>query len=112
MTKCDSAGERMIVRMRREMNVWERLDHPHVAPLRGFIMDHDGTPGLVSPWYSEGNVLNYLKNNPFADRRKLVRDVADGLAYLHGQTPSIVHADIKGVSYLFHALRLKTYNFN
>ncbi|KAG8967635.1 hypothetical protein FRC03_009664, partial [Tulasnella sp. 419] len=85
-------------RMQREMDVWRRLDHPNIVPMKGYILDSesDENPSLVSPWYSNGNMLEYLSRNPFADRKKLVRQVAQGLIHLHNQSPAIVHGDIKG----------------
>lgn len=80
--------------MYREVNIWHRLDHLRVVPLRGYSLDSDGTPCLVSPWFENGDVLTYLKKHPFADRRRLVRQVAEGLIYLHSQ--DVVHGDLKG----------------
>lgn len=80
--------------MYREVNIWHRLDHLRVVPLRGYSIDFDGTPCLVSPWFENGDVLTYLKKHPFADRRRLVRQVAEGLIYLHSQ--DVVHGDLKG----------------
>ncbi|KAG8936017.1 hypothetical protein FRC02_004929 [Tulasnella sp. 418] len=91
-------GVRMEKRMHREMEVWQMLDHPNVVPLKGYVLDPDSdeSPSLVSPWYSNGNVLEYIARNPFADRKKLVRQVAQGLIHLHNQSTAVVHGDIKG----------------
>ncbi|KAG8855843.1 hypothetical protein FRB96_006665 [Tulasnella sp. 330] len=94
MRNDDSASDRMQTRMYREVNIWHRLDHLRVVPLRGYSLDLDGTPCLVSPWFENGDVLTYLKKHPFADRRRLVRQVAEGLIYLHSQ--DVVHGDLKG----------------
>ncbi|KIO27245.1 hypothetical protein M407DRAFT_23553 [Tulasnella calospora MUT 4182] len=50
----------------------------------------------ISPWSKNGDVYQYLKKNPNADRRTLIHDVAEGLLYRHTRNPPIVHADIKG----------------
>ena len=64
---------------------------------------------------SNGHVVSFLKHNPTADRVQLVSraaphspdtifsrkhkvvDIAQGLEYLHGHNPRIVHGDLKGV---------------
>ena len=69
---------------------------------------------LISEWCDGGNIKEYLRHNPRADRHALVRfvsmstvsecvfmfsqikDVCRGLAYLHSR--GIVHGDIKPVS--------------
>ncbi|KAG8909526.1 hypothetical protein FRC00_009934, partial [Tulasnella sp. 408] len=87
---------RMHKRMTRETSIWGRLVHPNVVPLRGYSLDEDGTPAIVSRWMDNGDVLTYLARHHFADRRKLVRQVAEGLLYLHSQKPPVVHGDLKG----------------
>ncbi|KAG9005044.1 hypothetical protein FRB94_001867 [Tulasnella sp. JGI-2019a] len=94
MRNDDSVSGRMQIRMYREVNIWHRLDHSRIVPLRGYSLDSDGTPCLVSPWFDNGDVLSYLRKHPFADRRRLVRQVAEGLIYLHSQ--DVVHGDLKG----------------
>ncbi|KAG8941296.1 hypothetical protein FRC04_004615 [Tulasnella sp. 424] len=80
-------------RLAREITTWSTIAHPNVAPILGFA----ATPivSLISPWYENGNVRDYLKTAPNADRLKLSLDIAKGLAYLHSRTPEIVHGDLK-----------------
>ncbi|KAG9042334.1 hypothetical protein FS837_011014, partial [Tulasnella sp. UAMH 9824] len=90
--------DRTHLRVQREASVWHSLGHhPRVVELLGYAVV-DGNPCLISPWSKNGNVYQYLKKNPDADRRALILDVAEGLLYLHTRDPPIVHADIKGVS--------------
>ncbi|KAG9050533.1 hypothetical protein FS837_004717 [Tulasnella sp. UAMH 9824] len=88
--------ERMRKRMNRETEIWSRLNHPNVVPLRGYALQDDGTPMIISPWFEHGDVHNYLEDYPDADRKKIVRQVAEGLVYLHSQDPPVVHGDLKG----------------
>lgn len=85
--------QRMVGRLAREITTWSTIAHPNVAPILGFA----ATPivSLISPWYEMGNVRDYLKTAPNADRLKLSLDIAKGLAYLHSRTPEIVHGDLK-----------------
>jgi len=79
---------------------------------------------IVSEWMPNGNVVEYIKSNPEANRLCLVSlpcihcevlglrlstidpqlsEVASGVAYLHGL--GIAHGDLKGVCYhVLHSL--------
>ncbi|KAG9048475.1 hypothetical protein FS837_012784 [Tulasnella sp. UAMH 9824] len=89
--------DRIWKRLAREIYVWAGLDHPNVLVLLGFAIDY-GKPCLISPWCDNGTLQEYLHKFPDADRRRLVRDIADGLRYLHLQTPPIIHGDLKMIS--------------
>ncbi|KIO25546.1 hypothetical protein M407DRAFT_25144 [Tulasnella calospora MUT 4182] len=92
--------DRTHLRVQREASVWHSLGHhSRVVELLGYAVV-DGNPCLISPWSKNGNVYQYLKKNPDADRRTLILDVAEGLLYLHTRDPPIVHADIKGYNVL------------
>ena len=53
--------------------MWKRLRHPNVVSFLGF--DSDCPPfSLVSPWMVNGNLPEYLRNNPDADSLGLVCD--------------------------------------
>lgn len=90
--------------MHREVHAWHGLDHPRIVPLRGFAIESDGTPWLVSPWFPNGDVLSYVRNYDAEvqgrrlDRWKLVRQVAEGLIHLHSL--HIVHGDLRGSNIL------------
>jgi hypothetical protein len=73
-----------------------------------------------------GNVVEYLRRIPHADRNLLVMtacflskhknssdsdqvfDVANGLEYLHAMKPTIVHGDLRGVCGLYRGLSLSS----
>ncbi|KAG8920919.1 kinase-regulated stress-responsive transcription factor skn7 [Tulasnella sp. 418] len=61
----------------------------------------NGVPSIVSPWYPNGNLKEYLELNPKAGRHSLVNDVAKALSYLH--SISVVHGDIKAENVLIDA---------
>ena len=84
------------------------MSHPNVLPLLGVTV----TPlQLVSNWMSGGDLPDYLRKNPGADRLGLVRvpsvvpiprlprcqlsDVTSGLHHLH--SCNVIHGDLKGV---------------
>ena len=54
----------------QEAIMWKRLSHPNIVPLLGITF----TPfQLISNWMSGGDLPDYIKKNPYADRLKLVR---------------------------------------
>ncbi|KAG8927527.1 hypothetical protein FRC02_008082 [Tulasnella sp. 418] len=61
----------------------------------------DDMPTLISPWYINGNVIQYIKSNQNADRRSLAVDAVTGLEYLH--TIPVTHDDLKGENVLVDA---------
>ncbi|KAG8929601.1 hypothetical protein FRC02_005339 [Tulasnella sp. 418] len=87
-------------RFTKMLRLSSQLNHPNITPLLGFSMacDMDDLPILIFPWYSSGNVVQYLNRNPTASRPHLFQDVVRGLEYIHSL--SLVHADIKGENIL------------
>ena len=62
--------------LRHEMKIWSALKHPHILEFLGFAIEVEGPDVkgiLISVWCSNGNVEEYLKNNPESDRVALVR---------------------------------------
>ncbi|KZO92516.1 kinase-like protein, partial [Calocera viscosa TUFC12733] len=86
----------------REAFIWHRLDHVNIVPFLG-IADYakicpGGSPRLclVSPWISDGNIMDYLKTNPAVSPFPLLVDILDGIAYLHSHPSGpIIHGDLK-----------------
>ncbi len=55
-------------------------------------------PYLILPYCKNGSAFKFVTSNtPLSEDEcwKLIRDVAEGLAYLHEKTPPIIHQDIK-----------------
>lgn len=91
---------RMKKRLGRELHVWAALRHPHVLELLGFAFVDNGRPCLISPWCEYGTLQDYLKTYRNPDRPTLVRQVAEGLSYLHSRSPPVVHGDFKTMNIL------------
>lgn len=80
-------------RLKQEVTIWMKLNHRNIAPLMGFTLFPSVT--LISPWYANGNIHRYLRQQAKTNRMKLLLEVASGLAYLHEFEPPVVHGDIK-----------------
>ncbi|KAJ7572902.1 kinase-like domain-containing protein [Mycena floridula] len=93
--------EKLLKDFCREALLWKQLDHPNVLPLLGVTIELFAPSFcLVSPWMSNGNVMQYLEQNPEFSRINAVRDIAAAIQYLHEHKPLIVHADIRGTNVL------------
>jgi hypothetical protein len=61
-------------KLRREVNVWFRLDHPNIVPLLGITYDFGTSLSMVSPWLQKGTLQTYLNSSTarLEDLRPLV----------------------------------------
>jgi serine/threonine protein kinase len=59
----------------KEALLWGHLSHPNILPFYGIyhLEDTHGRISFVSPWMENGNVTEYLKRHPLANRLLLVR---------------------------------------
>lgn len=88
-------------RLLRETGVWSTCVHSHLAPFIGVCYEVTRgyqVPCLLSPFYENGTIMQYLERNPNAVRMDLLRQFIYGLAYLHGR--AIVHGDLKPTNIL------------
>ena len=51
--------------------MWKALQHPNVLPLVGVTMSETQF-AMVSDWMENGNISDYVKANPEANRLELV----------------------------------------
>lgn len=69
-----SGPHSMVKAFSREAVVWGQLSHPNLLPFYGIfnLTDTRSRICLVSPWMVNGNVNDFLRRNPDADRQQLV----------------------------------------
>lgn len=48
-------------RIRREIVIWQRLNHENVLPLLGTVSEFGRYMSLVSPWMDNGSLMQYLQ---------------------------------------------------
>ncbi|CAE7152603.1 unnamed protein product, partial [Rhizoctonia solani] len=94
----DTCDYKTVKRAARELFLWSRMDHPHIHRLQGVILFRDQYLGMVSEWMDNGNLQEYLRKQPNADRFQLCTHVASGLEYMHSR--STVHGDLKALNVL------------
>ncbi|KAG6914827.1 hypothetical protein DXG01_015086 [Tephrocybe rancida] len=81
----------------KEAIIWAQLSHPNVLPFYGLA--HSPTRlSFVTRWATQGDLTQYLKENPGANGVLLCKDTAAGAEYLH--LNDIVHGDLKGCNVL------------
>ena len=67
----------IIQRLCREVVGWKHLSHPNIFPLLGVSMSADPYPFLIlSEWMPNGNVMQYARSNPEANRLRMVGPLA------------------------------------
>ncbi|KAI5990177.1 kinase-like domain-containing protein [Pisolithus albus] len=80
----------------REVHTWSKLRHENIVPMLGFSTEFDFTVSIISDWMPLGNAHDYVQNTEH-DPRPLLKDLANGLYYLHGhELGPIIHGDPKG----------------
>ncbi|KDQ07852.1 hypothetical protein BOTBODRAFT_38414 [Botryobasidium botryosum FD-172 SS1] len=90
-------------RLAREARVWSRLSHPNVLPFLG-LCTLASISYLVSPWMENGHALEFVQRHPDANCLRLLLQVANGLEYLHGFEPAVIHGDLRGPNILISEL--------
>ncbi|KIO15995.1 hypothetical protein M407DRAFT_34375 [Tulasnella calospora MUT 4182] len=100
--------KRLAFRLARELKIWAGFRHPHVLSLLGYYLDKGYKIAvLISLYMIHGDLKEYIdQQKPLWEARlHLVCDLTDGLAYLHEQTPPVLHGDIKMKNVLVNATR-------
>ena len=90
-------------RFLREIEVAANLTHPHILPLHD-SGEVDCLLYYVMPYIEGGSLRDRLRREtqlPVEDALQIAREVADALAYAHGQ--GVVHRDIKPENILLYS---------
>ncbi|KAH9039390.1 hypothetical protein EDB84DRAFT_1436992 [Lactarius hengduanensis] len=93
----DGAPTVFAQRFKAKVESWHGLHHRNVLGFFGHVKIED-TIYSVSPWMENGNIRDYVRDNPDADRMRLLSEVASGMEFLHEN--GIVHGDLCGKNVL------------
>lgn len=82
---------------RKEADILKKLKHPYLPRVYDFIELEDAVY-TVMDYISGENLSDALKRNgrfPQEQVKRWAEQLGEAIAYLHGQTPPIIHSDIK-----------------
>src|SRR5260221_7194577 len=93
--------EQTRLQFHREANTLARLDHPNLPKVSDYFTEN-GNDYLVMDFVPGSDLRQIidaaLRRNEFLPEKQVLgwaEQIANGLAYLHGQEPSVLHRDIK-----------------
>jgi len=102
---------------KREIRLMTKINHPNVVMVMGAVTDrHRLGPMLVMERMHFGSLENLLHNTTVFLEGDIVmhilRDIVQGMRFLHGGKPPILHGDLKSANILIGAdLRAKIVDF-
>ena len=87
-----------------EMRSLSKLRHPCITTVMGACMNYANHPLLVMEYMETGSLRDLLSNQTFPldaeQTLPLIRDIMQGLRFIHSSNPSIVHGDLKSSNVL------------
>ena len=90
--------EQVMTGFKRECQLLEKLDHPHVVDFRGAFYDETTDEPLLVMERMKENLREFLERNrnDLSQQKQLLicLEIARGLRFLHTHTPPIVHRDL------------------
>jgi mitogen-activated protein kinase kinase kinase len=99
-TESDKKKSSMITALKQEIDLLQGLRHPNIVQYLGTSSDEKYL-NIFLEYVPGGSIAGMLKQYSFFNEtlvRNFVRQIMEGLAYLHGR--DIIHRDIKGANVL------------
>lgn len=94
--------EHQLEAFKKEMRIWSRLYHPNICLFMGAYVSPNKV--LIVTEILEGDLESLLKKNQKISlyvRMKMIKEAAQGIAWLHAQTPKVIHRDVKTSNFLY-----------
>ncbi|KAJ4485297.1 kinase-like domain-containing protein [Lentinula aciculospora] len=95
--------DKLLKDLGKEVLLWRQLKHPNILPFLGINTDlFSPSFCMISPWMTNGDIISYARESSLDIHTKLflTAEVVEGIVYLHGLDPPVVHGDIKGANIL------------
>ena len=90
--------EQVMTDFKRECQLLEKIDHPHVVDFRGAFYDETTDEPLLVMERMKENLREFLESNrndlSWQRQLEVCLSIARGLRFLHNHTPPIVHRDL------------------
>ena len=87
-----------------EMRELAKLRHPCITTVMGAVLEKNSEPLLVMEYMDHGSLHDVLHNKTFELDGEIIlpilRDIAQGVRFLHAADPQIVHSDLKASNIL------------
>mmetsp|Transcript_15570 Transcript_15570/g.23324 ORF Transcript_15570/g.23324 Transcript_15570/m.23324 type:complete len:622 (-) Transcript_15570:166-2031(-) len=88
----------------KEMRQLSKLRHPCITTIMGAIISKREEPMLVMEFMQHGSLYDLLHNNTLIIEGNFVlpilRDIAQGIRFLHAAMPQVIHGDLKSQNVL------------
>jgi len=99
-----------------EMRQLSKLRHPCIVQIMGAVISPRQEPMLVMEFMDHGSLYDLLHNETMNIEGELVlpilRDIVQGIRFLHAATPAVIHGDLKAQNVLVDIkLRAKVSDF-
>lgn len=99
-----------------EMRQLSKLRHPCITTVMGAVIDRGEEPMLVMEFMQLGSLYDLLHNESMAIEGEIIlpilKDVVQGLRFLHAYDPPVIHGDLKAQNILVDSkLRAKVADF-
>jgi len=87
-----------------EMRCLSKLRHPCITTVMGAVIEKGEEPMLIMEYMDHGSLYDMLHNDTFPLDGDLLlpilRDIAQGLRFLHAAEPQVIHGDLKAQNVL------------
>mmetsp|Transcript_25718 Transcript_25718/g.37953 ORF Transcript_25718/g.37953 Transcript_25718/m.37953 type:complete len:1494 (+) Transcript_25718:46-4527(+) len=87
-----------------EMRLLSKLRHPCITTVMGAVINKREEPMLVMEYMDHGSLYDILHNDTMVLEGALLlpilRDIAQGVRFLHAATPRVIHGDLKAANVL------------
>ncbi|KAG8989351.1 hypothetical protein FRB94_001455 [Tulasnella sp. JGI-2019a] len=103
LSSADLQPQRVVLRLKRELDLWWALRNPHIHRIVGYHVGPSlDSAIIVCPLEPLGNITQFIQREcpDDAQRLELALHTLCGLAYLHSLPVPIVHGDIRASNIL------------